>query len=298
MAKTKEELREYKRLWKIQNESKLKSSLGEKGYAALRKKRAVRDKRRMKGWRKNNRERLRVYGQEYNQKNSTRRVKWQREYAAKNRAAILAKRRAYRAKNRNRLNKVANDYRKRNREKLRAQSRERYKRTDVREKNVANTKKWVASKRGKKLKRICARRYYKENAETIRKRASDWAKNNPGKHYAHCAKRRAVKASSTIGDMVAIKSFYQAVRGAERVRCHWCRRLVPKGRRTVDHLIPLVRGGAHAVSNLVASCIPCNISKGKKTPREFRCYLRLIAAGHGDDATRAAIVAQIEYAKR
>lgn len=32
----------------------------------------------------------------------------------------------------------------------------------------------------------------------------------------------------------------------------------------VDHLIPLSRGGAHAIQNLVPSCAHCNISKGDR----------------------------------
>ena len=30
----------------------------------------------------------------------------------------------------------------------------------------------------------------------------------------------------------------------------------------VDHVVPLARGGAHALANLVPACAPCNLSKG------------------------------------
>jgi hypothetical protein len=38
----------------------------------------------------------------------------------------------------------------------------------------------------------------------------------------------------------------------------------------VDHIIPVARGGLCERSNLQALCQPCNISKGKKLPEEWR----------------------------
>ena len=36
-----------------------------------------------------------------------------------------------------------------------------------------------------------------------------------------------------------------------------------------DHVVPLCRGGANTVANLVPSCLPCNRFKGKRTAEEF-----------------------------
>ncbi|MFZ3557121.1 HNH endonuclease [Streptomyces sp. BH055] len=38
---------------------------------------------------------------------------------------------------------------------------------------------------------------------------------------------------------------------------------------TLDHVIPLSRGGAHNSSNLVPSCTPCNEEKQARTPVEW-----------------------------
>lgn len=43
---------------------------------------------------------------------------------------------------------------------------------------------------------------------------------------------------------------------------------------TVDHLIPLSRGGTWERANLVCSCILCNLSKGSMTEAEFRQEVR------------------------
>lgn len=52
-----------------------------------------------------------------------------------------------------------------------------------------------------------------------------------------------------------------------RRHCHWCgKRLTmrpnARGALTVDHLIPLSRGGTHKRSNLVPACRDCNQQKG------------------------------------
>lgn len=38
---------------------------------------------------------------------------------------------------------------------------------------------------------------------------------------------------------------------------------------TIDHLIPLIRGGTHSAANLVVCCRPCNSRKGKRDFLEF-----------------------------
>lgn len=41
-------------------------------------------------------------------------------------------------------------------------------------------------------------------------------------------------------------------------------------RVSIEHLIPLARGGRHAIGNLAALCLPCNVSKNKLTWTEWR----------------------------
>jgi hypothetical protein len=40
----------------------------------------------------------------------------------------------------------------------------------------------------------------------------------------------------------------------------------------VDHIVPIVRGGSSDISNLQALCAPCNRSKGRKLPTEWRAH--------------------------
>jgi len=41
------------------------------------------------------------------------------------------------------------------------------------------------------------------------------------------------------------------------------------GAESIDHVIPLSRGGQHSIGNIVGACIPCNQRKGTKTVMEW-----------------------------
>ena len=49
--------------------------------------------------------------------------------------------------------------------------------------------------------------------------------------------------------------------------CHYCG--LVDGDLTIDHMIPISRGGQNQLTNLVACCFPCNIAKGSMTHTEF-----------------------------
>jgi len=55
-------------------------------------------------------------------------------------------------------------------------------------------------------------------------------------------------------------------------RCQFCGRTdVPL---TVDHVLPVSRGGEDSWDNLVCACVDCNNKKGDRTPEEARMPLR------------------------
>lgn len=62
--------------------------------------------------------------------------------------------------------------------------------------------------------------------------------------------------------------------------CHYCGRRFPPGELTMDHVVPIVRGGTSSRANLVPACRECNNRKKYLVPLEWEEYLeRLKEAG-------------------
>lgn len=61
-------------------------------------------------------------------------------------------------------------------------------------------------------------------------------------------------------------------------RCHYCGRQVPPRELTMDHVVPLVRGGKTVKSNVVPCCAECNAKKRYLLPIEWAEYLERLGA--------------------
>jgi len=58
--------------------------------------------------------------------------------------------------------------------------------------------------------------------------------------------------------------------------CHYCRRAVGPKALTVDHVVPLVRGGHSIRANMVPACKDCNNKKRSLLAWEWQAYLDTI----------------------
>ena len=53
-------------------------------------------------------------------------------------------------------------------------------------------------------------------------------------------------------------------------RCWYCGGRPPRGQRSLDHLLPLKRGGGNVTENIVPCCVACNRHKDRLTVEEYR----------------------------
>lgn len=51
-------------------------------------------------------------------------------------------------------------------------------------------------------------------------------------------------------------------------RCQYCSRLFPETKLSLDHVVPKCRGGKLEWTNVVASCLKCNVAKGGQTLKQ------------------------------
>ncbi len=72
----------------------------------------------------------------------------------------------------------------------------------------------------------------------------------------------------------AVKLNRRNIYARDRNRCQYCGGKYPTSELSLDHVVPKSRGGLTSWTNLVCSCVTCNVRKGGRTPRE--AHMRLI----------------------
>lgn len=108
------------------------------------------------------------------------------------------------------------------------------------------------------------RAHYSRYADRIKQAKRDSHKQNPLLNRLREARKRA-RALGAPGPGISVAE-WDALVAATNGCCAYC------GRRrtlTMDHLVPLTRGGHHVFENIVPACQSCNSSKGKKLPAEW-----------------------------
>ena len=139
---------------------------------------------------------------------------------------------------------------------------------------------WYASHREQQVARSA--RWNKENAEKLNATKRARYAKHPEKERAYmrayrkahpdlyksadalkCAKRRS--AINNTPNLLTAEQFAQ-LRKAAKGRCYYCK---TKATLTLDHVVPLARGGHHSADNVVFACKPCNSSKWARDPVDF-----------------------------
>lgn len=101
------------------------------------------------------------------------------------------------------------------------------------------------------------RTYMREKSKSPEYRAmwNEWARRT-GKGAEKAARRRAVLAGVTVEAVDR-----NAIIKRDRRICYLCGKFLKWREVTLDHVIPVARGGKHTANNLRVACGPCNFSK-------------------------------------
>lgn len=106
-----------------------------------------------------------------------------------------------------------------------------------------------------------------ENKEKLRESARRWRSKNPEKVRVLLRNRRA-RLLSAPGKHSA--DDIERLLKKQEFRCYWCFSDISNGRCSVDHYIPLIKGGSNGSENIVMACRSCNSRKNALMPDEFR----------------------------
>jgi len=71
------------------------------------------------------------------------------------------------------------------------------------------------------------------------------------------------------------------MRKIQKGQCYYCRQRVGKDSLTMDHVVPLSRGGKSRKGNIVAACKTCNNKKKYLLPIEWEDYLKSLSERAG-----------------
>ena len=179
----------------------------------------------------------------------------------------------YREEHREKKRRYDAEYRKRNKDILR-EKKKRY-----RHENIEKNRKWQRSYYWRHRAEILKKkeRYREIHREERRKKSRIYDREHAPEHNVRTAERRARQKQSEVEltpeEKAEIKALYKRAKEAPRVRCYLCGRLIPKGHRHVDHIVPLAKGGKHVPSNLAIVCDRCNMHKHTKLPQEVGLLL-------------------------
>lgn len=123
----------------------------------------------------------------------------------------------------------------------------------------------------KEQKKKYAREYKKNNYDRIKAWNDIWRKNNKDKIMSYSENRRA-KIKSPDADKITDKDIAN-LREKQKGLCSLCS--LPMGKDcTIEHLLPLSRGGRHILGNIALAHKRCNSRKQDKTVEEYLSFLK------------------------
>ena len=80
--------------------------------------------------------------------------------------------------------------------------------------------------------------------------------------------------------------------------CYYCGKPTPPGELTMDHLVPLIRGGRSTRGNVAPACKSCNNRKKYMLPIEWEEYLKnLSKRGHAEGSPDANESGEVDDGK-
>ena len=186
-------------------------------------------------------------------------VKQSKNYRAANHQKVLDSLAAYRRNNPEKVKSLNQKFRKENPN----YAKDYYK--NYRESELLRSKMRYWKDTSKEAAR--KKKARQSSPEVFRERNKKYAQSNPEMIRAKAQRRRANIAKNKTFSISKKELLFMY-----SANCFYCSNKA----QTLDHVVPISRGGSHGVGNLVPACNHCNFSKAGRTIMEWRIWkLRL-----------------------
>lgn len=218
-------------------------------------------KEQKRAWYLNNRESVLLKARtRYLSKSEEIKKKNSERYYAK-REEILAQCKVYRESHKKEIKERSGEWARKNPEKRRAIVRRYY------EKKLLEDPEWWNKR---------AMEYYYRNLEKSREHTREYRKRRPAWNRLQKYKRRMRCGSGQVDKEHLNKEFEVLVRNKlkqQGYKCIYCGVDI-KETYSIDHIVPLSKGGTNEIDNIDLVCKPCNTRKGTRDKEHFMKLLK------------------------
>ena len=150
-----------------------------------------------------------------------------------------------------------------NADRIKAQQAEYRSRPENRAKAIQTAREWHRA--NPERSRESARRWARENVDRIREYKREYRAANRDAIRALNNRRKAMYRAVEVNDLTSAE--WVKIIASHDGRCVYCGD--QPERITMDHVVPISKGGNHTASNVVPACGPCNSSKSANDPPPF-----------------------------
>lgn len=124
---------------------------------------------------------------------------------------------------------------------------------------------------------VCAReqQWRDDNRLLVRAYVRQWGMRNPGARRLHGAAQNARRRAFGTVTLWLLRRLEQLnIRRYGKLSCELCCKPIRGGRWSLEHKLPLVRGGSNTFRNLAVAHRRCNVQKNRRTMQEWRLHYR------------------------
>ena len=106
--------------------------------------------------------------------------------------------------------------------------------------------------------------YREKNKEALKSYNRKWKKENKEKVANQAHRRRARKINASANGNFTEKQWKALIKKTGN-KCLCCEKSGDAIKLTIDHIVPISKGGENNIDNIQPLCLSCNASKGDKT---------------------------------